>query len=60
MKRATWLINPRKIRVKIGKPVYFPRTQDIDPQSFKDAVKKVRDEVVTMHQELEDEKHRKV
>ena len=55
MKRGTWLVNPRKVKVKIGKPVNFAKNEDVDPETYKNSIKQLRDVVVELYTELEKE-----
>jgi 1-acyl-sn-glycerol-3-phosphate acyltransferase len=53
LRRSSFLISPRLVKLKIGKPIRFPRMDEVDLETYKNAINNVREEVAKMVSELE-------
>lgn len=53
MPRNTWIVTPGKVKVKIGKPIIFEKTEELDMENYKVAILKVRESITSMLSESE-------
>ena len=53
--RQTLMITPGKVKVKFGQPLYFEKKEEMDLESYKGAINKVREVISDMLSELERE-----
>ena len=53
MPRSSWIINPQKVSVSIGKPIHFEKCEKLSSQNYKAALNKVRESILDMFGELE-------
>ncbi len=56
LRRFTWQVNPSRVYIKIGKPVYFEKKENVDNATFDAAIASVRNEVTAMFNELEEKR----
>jgi len=55
MRKLSWIVNSKKVKIKIGKPIYFQKNEEVDLETYKKAIQDVHAVVAKLLEELEAE-----